>query len=64
MEEYIADTYKEKNYTEYFIRANGLAGTEAGLRIHKMLSTEQYADNFALQHFLSVVELAKQQHLL
>lgn len=56
---YLCDTSKESQSNSYKIKADGLAGTEEGLRKHKELETEKYADNFALKYFEQVAELVK-----
>ena len=57
---YIQDTNQASRYMSYFIRSNGHAGTEKGLRLHKSLETEQFADDFALTHIEEVVKRCKE----
>lgn len=59
VEKYLCDTLGNSQSNSYNIRADGLAGTEKGLRKHKELSTEKYADSFALKYFKQVAELVK-----
>ena len=59
VEQYIKETNQENDYITYMIKERGLAGTDAGLRLHKSSSTEHYADNFALKHFKQLVDSLK-----
>jgi hypothetical protein len=59
VEKYMCDTSSVSQSNSYMIKADGLAGTERGLLMHKELSTEKYADNFALKYFKQVAELVK-----
>lgn len=56
---YMQDTHEASRYMSYFIRSNGHAGTEKGLRLHKSLDTEKFADDFALTHIEAVVKQCK-----
>lgn len=64
VEDYLAKNYEEHAQSKYEIRASGLAGTEEGLRLHKLSTAEKYADNFALQNFEEVVKVAKERQLI
>lgn len=57
---YICDTSQECGANSYEIKNYGLGGTEEGFRIHKRLSTEKYADNFAIKYFADVIKLLDQ----
>lgn len=57
---YMQDTSQASRYMSYFIRSNGHAGTEKGLRLHKSLETEQFADDFALTYIEDVVKRCKE----
>ena len=63
-ERYISETAHENGYNSYIIKSNGLGGTEEGLKIHKSSLTEQYADNFAINHFKQVVEMLSDNHVV
>lgn len=60
VEAYLRDTNRASRYMNYFIRSNGHAGTKEGLRLHKSLETEQFADDFALTHIEEVVKRCKE----
>lgn len=57
VEKYISETIKETSYNSYIIKIEGLGGTEEGLKIHKLLSTEKYADQFAIKYLPEVLPL-------
>lgn len=61
VEKYIQETSMENRYMSYFIKSNGYAGTAEGLRLHKSISTEMYADNFAFLYIEEVLQEAKKQ---
>lgn len=57
---YLRDTQEASRHMSYCVRSNGHAGTEKGLRMHKSLDNERFADDFALTYVEEVASRCKE----